>query len=57
MAYWTQKGKRFILDASVDVLGQVLLLPSIVLLAALAVLIPAWHAGQTSVVEVLRHEW
>jgi putative ABC transport system permease protein len=44
------------LDASVDVLGQVLLLPAIVLLAALAALLPAWRAGRTSVVEVLRHE-
>lgn len=44
------------LDVWVDVLGQVLLLPAIVLLAALAALLPAWHAGRTSVVGVLRHE-
>jgi putative ABC transport system permease protein len=44
------------MDASVDVLGQVLLLPATALLAALAALLPAWRAGRVSVVEVLRHE-
>jgi len=45
------------LDASVDVLGEVLLLPGITLLAVLAAFLPAHRAGRTSVVDVLRHEW
>jgi len=45
------------LDASVNVLGEVLLLPGITLLAVFAAFLPAHRAGRTSVVDVLRHEW
>jgi len=45
------------MDALVDVLGEMLLLPGIVLLAVLAAFFPAHRAGRVSVVEVLRCEW
>jgi len=45
------------LDASVDVLGEVLLLPGIASLVVLAAFLPAHRAGRTSVMDVLRYEW
>jgi len=44
------------LDASIDVLGEVLLLPGITMLAVLTAFLPAHRAGWTSVVEALRYE-
>jgi putative ABC transport system permease protein len=44
------------LNASVDVLGQVLLLPGIMLLAVVAALLPARRAGRVSVIQALRYE-
>ena len=44
------------MDALVDVLGEVLLLPGITVLAVLAAFLPAHRASRVSVVEMLRYE-
>jgi putative ABC transport system permease protein len=44
------------LEARVDLVGQILLLPGIVLLAMVAAFLPAHRAGRVSVVDSLRYE-